>query len=160
MRIRQTTASAFVLPVELGQRGSKQQDADHVFGVRDDALLHQMIGAFQGGRHRRIFVGTLATRVGRAPEHAGTDFDREESGVVDGLEALQIQQSQTPGIRRGELHLPLRQSPLPPPLRHPRLCAVAICRLPFLDNVQEQDPQSYTRPSGGYCQSVGAALQR
>lgn len=83
------TGSVVVVILELGLSGAEEQDAHHVFGVGDDALLHELVGALercQGGAVRtRVFRRILRLML---LQHGAADIDGEEHSVLDGLVGL------------------------------------------------------------------------
>lgn len=93
--------AGLLLVVELGRLRPVQEDPHHIVRVGDDALLHQVVGAFQRGRGGRLLA--LRFRIGgrTGGQHRLVDLDGEEDGVLDGFIALQhLPSSERPVLLR------------------------------------------------------------
>lgn len=93
MRIRQSAGATLVFALEAGLGRAEEQDAHLVAWVRDDALLHELVCAFErckgGGVAIAIFAVGCGLRGGRS-EHGRVDVYREENGILDSFEALKV----------------------------------------------------------------------
>lgn len=67
MRVPQTRTTTFLL--ELGLLSAEEEDAHHVPRVRDDALLHEVVGAFQGRLDSAVLIRLLGARRRGALQH-------------------------------------------------------------------------------------------
>ena len=64
--------------------GPKEEDAHQVAGIADDALLHQLVGAFQCRGDGAVLVDSFGIRGRwwRWGQHGLVDFNEENDGIL------------------------------------------------------------------------------
>lgn len=67
---------------------SEQQDAHHVVRIGYDALLHQMVRAFEGSGRGRIAISFLVVRFRGLFQHRVANVDCKEDRIFDSLVTL------------------------------------------------------------------------
>ena len=71
---------------------AKEDDTHHIIGVADDALLHQLIGAFQSRGDGAVLLDSFGVGGwrGRSLEHGLTNFDGEDDSVFGAFVGLAV----------------------------------------------------------------------